>query len=148
MKNDNIENNVTDSDCTVVYEERRSNIGYLAQHRLFDQIPVLLKDISTPDYCALLTPDDEDDNKNYCANHNKNHNDTDNENHNENDSENHHLIENHNENHNEKGNKNKESDINVRELGQSNEIDKNKGKNEDKDNANSSSSLQIGRAHV
>ena len=138
MKNNNSENNVTDTDCTVIDEERRNNIGYLAQHRLFDQIPVLLKDISTPDYCALLTPDDEDDNENHCANHNKNHNHTDNLNHNENDSENHHLI----ENHNEKGNKNKkESNIDVRELGQRNEIDKNKGKNKDKDNANLSSSL-------
>ena len=111
MKNNNSENNLTDTDCTLIDEERRNNIGYLAQHRLFDQIPVLLKDISTPDYCALLTPDDEDDNENHCANHNKNHNDNDNLNHNENDNEN-----------------KKESDIDVRELGQRNEIDKNKGK--------------------
>lgn len=33
--------------------------GYLAQHRLFDQVPLLLRDIATPDYCALLTEEDE-----------------------------------------------------------------------------------------
>ena len=36
-----------------------SRIGYLAQHRLFDQVPELLRDIITPDYCALLLPTDE-----------------------------------------------------------------------------------------
>ena len=41
MKNNHIKNNVTDTDCTVIDEERRNNIGYLAQHRLFDQIQVL-----------------------------------------------------------------------------------------------------------
>ena len=38
---------------------RSSNQGYLAQHRLFDQIPGLMKDIVIPDYCALLAPEDE-----------------------------------------------------------------------------------------
>lgn len=28
-------------------------MGYLAQHRLFDQIPQLLDDIIIPDYCAF-----------------------------------------------------------------------------------------------
>lgn len=36
-----------------------SKQGYLAQHRLFDQIPLLMKDIVTPDYCALFAPEDE-----------------------------------------------------------------------------------------
>lgn len=34
--------------------------GYLAQHRLFDQIPILRADFTAPDYCALLTARDED----------------------------------------------------------------------------------------
>jgi len=32
---------------------------YLAQHELFEQIPELLADLIIPDYCALLTPEDE-----------------------------------------------------------------------------------------
>jgi Cupin-like domain len=39
--------------------EHTQGIGYLAQHRLLDQVPLLLKDIATPDYCALLTEEDE-----------------------------------------------------------------------------------------
>jgi hypothetical protein len=40
-------------------QEHTQGTGYLAQHRLFDQVPLLLKDIATPDYCALLTEEDE-----------------------------------------------------------------------------------------
>lgn len=39
----------------------QQKIGYLAQHRLLDQIPELMRDIITPDYCALLTPEDEEE---------------------------------------------------------------------------------------
>lgn len=35
--------------------------AYLAQHQLFDQIPALRRDIMTPDYCALLLEDEEND---------------------------------------------------------------------------------------
>jgi lysine-specific demethylase 8 len=33
--------------------ERKARPGYLAQHRLADQVPELLSDIITPDYCAF-----------------------------------------------------------------------------------------------
>ena len=81
---------------------------------------MLLKDILTPDYCALLTPDDED----------------------ENDDEN--QIENNNDNGNEQ-----ENDSDVRVLKQRSEIDGDKDIDKDlnkdinKDNANSSSSPYI-----
>eukprot|EP00903_Cladosiphon_okamuranus_P019922 g18309.t1 len=39
----------------------RGGKAYLAQHQLFDQIPALRRDIMTPDYCALLLEDEEDD---------------------------------------------------------------------------------------
>ena len=42
-------------------KQKSESIGYLAQHKLFDQVPELLKDIITPDYCALLTPEDEEE---------------------------------------------------------------------------------------
>lgn len=44
---------------TCLTQEHTQGTGYLAQHRLFDQVPLLLKDIATPDYCALLTEEDE-----------------------------------------------------------------------------------------
>eukprot|EP01038_Epipyxis_sp_PR26KG_P007740 gene7740-10517_t len=37
-----------------------SVIGYLAQHRLFDQIPSLRSDIEIPDYCSMLLDEDEE----------------------------------------------------------------------------------------
>jgi lysine-specific demethylase 8 len=37
-----------------------SRIGYLAQHRLFEQVPALRRDIALPDYCALRLPSDND----------------------------------------------------------------------------------------
>lgn len=36
-------------------------VAYLAQHQLLDQIPLLRRDVITPDYCALLLPDEEDE---------------------------------------------------------------------------------------
>lgn len=42
-------------------QERSKSIGYLAQYRLFDHIPKLREDIVTPDYCALLTSEDEEE---------------------------------------------------------------------------------------
>jgi lysine-specific demethylase 8 len=40
-------------------EKDPQETGYLAQHRLLDQIPQLMRDVIIPDYCALLTPEDE-----------------------------------------------------------------------------------------
>jgi lysine-specific demethylase 8 len=39
---------------------KNQEVGYLAQHRLFDQIPELRNDVIIPDYCAMLTPEDEE----------------------------------------------------------------------------------------
>ncbi|KAG2526563.1 hypothetical protein JM18_004329 [Phytophthora kernoviae] len=38
--------------------EDGEKLGYLAQHRLFDQIPVLGRDIITPDYCTVQRIED------------------------------------------------------------------------------------------
>ena len=40
-------------------ESTQREVGYLAQHRLLDRLPVLRRDILVPDYCALLTETDE-----------------------------------------------------------------------------------------
>jgi hypothetical protein len=40
----------------------KTSKGYLAQHRLFDQISQLRRDIIVPDYCALFGPEDENGN--------------------------------------------------------------------------------------
>lgn len=42
-------------------ESGRRQTAYLAQHQLFDQIPSLRRDVITPDYCALLLADEEDE---------------------------------------------------------------------------------------
>jgi len=39
----------------------QKEIGYLAQHQLFNQVPRLQEDIVIPDYCALGTHDTDDD---------------------------------------------------------------------------------------
>lgn len=36
-------------------------VGYLAQHRLFDQVPALRNDIRVPDYCLMQMPGDDSD---------------------------------------------------------------------------------------
>ena len=41
-----------------------NKIGYIAQHCLFDQIPELRGDISVPDQCSFLQPDEEVDQEN------------------------------------------------------------------------------------
>lgn len=33
-------------------------VGYLAQHRLLHQIPLLRRDVCIPDYCSILLPED------------------------------------------------------------------------------------------
>ncbi|KAL3669651.1 hypothetical protein V7S43_005035 [Phytophthora oleae] len=43
-------------------------LGYLAQHRLFDQIPALGRDIMTPDYCTIQRVEDEEDEEDITIN--------------------------------------------------------------------------------
>ncbi|KAG3174172.1 Bardet-Biedl syndrome 7 protein [Phytophthora idaei] len=43
-------------------------LGYLAQHRLFDQIPALGRDIMTPDYCTVLRDEDVEDEEDITIN--------------------------------------------------------------------------------
>uniref|UniRef100_A0A1I7RWN6 Cupin_8 domain-containing protein n=1 Tax=Bursaphelenchus xylophilus TaxID=6326 RepID=A0A1I7RWN6_BURXY len=42
----------------VANEENAEEPGYMAQHRLLDQVPSLLKDIIIPDYCSLVSSDE------------------------------------------------------------------------------------------
>jgi len=49
--------NLTSTTSTTPINSKK---GYLAQHRLFDQIPILRTDFTVPDYCALLTTRDEE----------------------------------------------------------------------------------------
>ncbi|CAI5734731.1 unnamed protein product [Hyaloperonospora brassicae] len=51
--------NATDSDTSESHAPSSSEkLGYLAQHRLFDQIPALGRDIVIPDYCTIQRADD------------------------------------------------------------------------------------------
>ena len=43
--------------------------AYLAQHRLFEQVPRLREDIQLPDYCALSTSEEEEQAEEEVAGH-------------------------------------------------------------------------------
>lgn len=52
---------VLDEAADTLSEGGEQPMAYLAQHQLFDQIPALRRDVITPDYCALLLPDEEEE---------------------------------------------------------------------------------------
>ncbi|CAH0473695.1 unnamed protein product [Peronospora belbahrii] len=50
----------SDDDVTRTKPSLPKKLGYLAQHRLFDQIPALRRDIIIPDYCNVQRIEDDD----------------------------------------------------------------------------------------